>query len=339
MPAAVVDMDNSATSRNLVRQLDAFAQTKIVMRTTSFTEARVEMQKSRVYGIFVIPENFAVDAATGKQPTLSFYTNNAYFIPSALLFKDMKTISVLSNASVGLQQGRAKGYTDDMIMAGLQPITVDFHALGNPWLNYSIYLGNAILPGILQLMIFLITAYSIGMEIKHGTAGAWLRMGGMSLAKCLVGKLLPYTIVFTLVGFTISSLLYGYNFFPLRNGWTTILVAMFLLVLAAQSTGVMMIAVLPTPRLGMSFAGLFGVLAFSMVGLSFPVEQMYPPVQALSELFPLRHYFLIYVDQALNGRPLSASVESYLALAAFMLLPFIVGRRLKKVLLYMKYIP
>ena len=44
LPIAVVDLDNSATSRNLIRQLDAFEQTKVVVRTASFSEARIEMQ-------------------------------------------------------------------------------------------------------------------------------------------------------------------------------------------------------------------------------------------------------------------------------------------------------
>ena len=65
-------MDNSATSRNLIRQLDAFEQTEVYMKTMSFTEARQEMQKGNVYGIFYIPSGFAVDATSGKQPRLSF---------------------------------------------------------------------------------------------------------------------------------------------------------------------------------------------------------------------------------------------------------------------------
>lgn len=78
LPIAVVDMDNSATSRNLIRQLDAFEQTEVYMKTMSFTEARQEMQKGNVYGIFYIPSGFAVDATSGKQPRLSFYTNGTY---------------------------------------------------------------------------------------------------------------------------------------------------------------------------------------------------------------------------------------------------------------------
>ncbi|RDU48604.1 ABC transporter permease [Parabacteroides acidifaciens] len=339
MPIAVVDMDGSSNSRNLSRQLDAFEQTEVVLTTVSFEEARQAMQEGKVYGIFYIPKDFGVDAVAGRQPKLSFYTNGTYLIGASLLFRDMKTMSVLAGASVGLQTGLAHGYTEDQIMAQLQPIVIDTHALGNPWLNYSVYLNNTLLPGVLQLMIFLVTVLSIGSEIKYSTARQWLQMGNNSLTVSLIGKVLPYTVVFTVVAFLYGAALYGFNSFPLSSGWLPMLSALFLLVIASQAVGIFMIGVLPTFRMGLSFASLFGMLAFSIVGFSFPVLGMDPTLQALSNMFPLRHYFLIYVDQALNGRAFFYSWTEYAWLLGFLILPFLIGKQLKKALLYFKYIP
>lgn len=339
LPIAVVDLDNSTTSRSLIRQLDAFEQTGVAMRTASFEEARKAMQSGEIYGIYYIPKDFAINAAQGDQPKLSFYTNNAFLIAGSLLFRDMKTISVLAGGSLGLQVGLAKGFTEAQIMGQLQPITIDTTTLGNPWLSYSVYLNNVIIPGILQLMIFLVTVFSIGSEIKMGTSREWLEQSGNSLVRALIGKLLPQTIIFTIVGLTIMSLLYGFSAFPLLSGWVPMIVAIILLVLASQAVGVFMIGVLPTLRLGLSFASLFGMVAFSITGFTFPVTAMYPAFQALTNLFPLRHYFLIYVDQALNGRSLYYTWNEYLFLAAFLLLPLLIGRNLKRALLYFNYIP
>ena len=81
------------------------------------------------------------------------------------------------------------------------------------------------------------------------------------------------------------------------------------------------------------------VLSFSMCGLSFPAMAMHPVLQGLANLFPLRHYFLIYVDQALNGYPMIYSWINYVALLIFMMLPFFVVHRLKEALIYYKYVP
>lgn len=339
LPIAVVDLDDSSTSRNLIRQLDAFTTVNVTMRSLSFTDARLEMQKGNIYGIFYIPEDFSKDAVSGKQPTLSFYTNGTYLIAASLLFRDMKTMATLAGAAVGLESGLAQGYTEDQIMAQLQPISLDQHAIGNPWLNYSIYLNNVILPGILQLMIFMVTVLSIGSEIKYGTSKEWLAMGNNSITVSLLGKLLPHTIIFSLVAFFMFVALYGFYSFPLNSGWLPMWSAMVLFILACQSVGILMIGTLPTLRLGLSFASLFGMVAFSIVGFSFPLAGMDPTLQALANLFPLRHYFLIYIDQALNGRDLVYSWTQYVSLAAFLILPLLIGKQLKKALYYIKYIP
>lgn len=339
LPLAVVDEDNSATSRSLIRQLDAFEQSRVALLTASFEEARQAMQRGEVYGIIRVPARFSVEATTGKQPTLSFYTNGSYLIAASLLYRDLRTISVLAGGAVGLQTGLAKGYTEAQIMGQLQPIVIDTHPLGNPWLNYSVYLNNTILPGVLQLMVFLVTIFSLGTEIKYGTAKEWLAEGGQSMTVSLLGKLLPQTAIFTLVGFLLLALLYGFHSFPLLCGWGPMLAAIFLLVVASQSVGVLMFGAMPTLRLGLSAACLFGMISFSIVGFSFPVHAMHPTLQALARLFPLRHYFLIYVDQALNGRALSYIWSEYAWLLGFLVLPFLIGKNLKAALLDFEYIP
>ncbi|MGM9797413.1 MAG: ABC transporter permease [Parabacteroides sp.] len=339
LPLAVVDEDNSATSRSLIRQLDAFEQSRVALLTASFEEACQAMQRGEVYGIIRVPARFSVEATTGKQPTLSFYTNGSYLIAASLLYRDLRTISVLAGGAVGLQTGLAKGYTEAQIMGQLQPIVIDTHPLGNPWLNYSVYLNNTILPGVLQLMVFLVTIFSLGTEIKYGTAKEWLSEGGQSMTVSLLGKLLPQTAIFTLVGFLLLALLYGFQSFPLLCGWGPMLAAIFLLVVASQSVGVLMFGAMPTLRLGLSAACLFGMISFSIVGFSFPVHAMHPTLQALARLFPLRHYFLIYVDQALNGRALIYTWSEYAWLLGFLVLPFLIGKNLKAALMDFKYIP
>lgn len=339
LPLAVVDEDNSATSRSLIRQLDAFEQSRVALMTASFEEARQAMQRGEVYAIIRVPAHFSVEATTGKQPTLSFYTNGSYLIAASLLYRDLRTISVLAGGAVGLQTGLAKGYTEAQIMGQLQPIVIDTHPLGNPWLNYSVYLNNTILPGVLQLMVFLVTIFSLGTEIKYGTSRAWLTEGGQSMTVSLLGKLLPQTAIFTLVAFLLLALLYGFQAFPLLCGWGPMLAAIFLLIIASQSVGVLMFGAMPTLRLGLSAACLFGMISFSIVGFSFPVHAMHPTLQALSRLFPLRHYFLIYVDQALNGRAFMYTWSEYAWLLGFLVLPFLIGKNLKAALMDFEYIP
>ncbi len=339
MPVGVVDQDMTATSRQLVRNLDAFEQTAVVAHYPTINEARTAMQRGEIYGFFYIPQGTTAEAQSQRQPTLSFYTNNSLLIAGSLLFRDMKMMGELASGAVTRATLYAKGATEGQAMAFLQPIVIDTHPLNNPWVNYSVYLSNTFAPGVLMLLIFMVTVYSIGVEIKDRTAREWLRKGNNSIWISLAGKLLPHTAVFFLMGILYNAYLYGFLHFPCNSGIGPMLLATLCLVLASQSMGILMIGTLPTLRLGLSFASLWGVLSFSMCGLSFPVMGMHPVLQALSNLFPLRHYFLIYVDQALNGYPMIYSWTNYVALLIFIMLPFLIANRLKEALVYYKYIP
>lgn len=339
MPAGVVDQDQSATSRKLVRNLDAFEQTAIVAHYPTFNQAREAMQRGEIYGFYYIPANTSAKIQSQGQPHVSFYTNNALLIAGSLLYKDMRMMSELSSGSAVRTVLYSKGATERQAMAHLQPIVIDTHPLHNPWLNYSVYLNNTFMPGVLSLLTLMITAFSIGVEIKEGTAHQWLNMAHASIGKALVSKLLPQTAIFLLMGLLYNAYLYGYLNFPCNNGIWPMLLATFLLIMGSQGLGVLIISMLPTLRLGLSLTSLWGVLSFSMCGLSFPAMAMNPALQGLTNIFPLRHYFLIYADQALNGFPISASWINYMALLAFALLPLLVTRPLKKALLESKYIP
>lgn len=317
IPIAVVDLDNTSTTRSLVRQLDAFEKTDIKYKSLSFKEAEHLMECGEIYAVLTIPENFTKDAISGNRPRLIYYTNNAFLVSGSLLFQDLKTISVLASAAVGLQTAQAKGFTTEQIMPVLQPITVESHPLGNPWLNYSVYLNNVLIPGILQLLIFMFTVSCLGSEIKSGNGRKLLALGNNSIAKVMLGKLLPYTLIFSVLALLSMSLLYYYNGFPLHSGFLPMFMNYLFLIIAAQGFGVILFGVFRNYRLALSIASLFGMVAFSITGFSFPALAMDSGLYALSNLFPLRHFFLIYIDQALNGLPVGYSMYHFAALLLF----------------------
>ena len=337
IPIAVVDLDNTTTTRTLVRQLDAFEKTDIAYKSLSFREARHQMEKMEIYAILTIPKDFTKDAVSGNRPKLVYYTNNAFLISGSLLFQDLKTISTLASASVGLRTAEAKGFTENQIMPILQPMTIDAHPLGNPWLNYSVYLNNVLMPGILQLVILMFTVSCFGSEIKSGSGRKLMEMGNNSILKVIIGKLLPYTIIYTGIALLFISIFYYINRFPLHSGFWPMFLNYFCLILAAQGAGLILLGIFRNYRLALSIASLIGMVSFSITGFSFSTLAMDGSLSALSNLFPLRHFFLIYVDQALNGIPLGYSVYHYGALLAFAMFSIFFFNVVRKMLINNTY--
>lgn len=339
MPLGLVDNDNTVTSRSLARNLDAFEMTSIKEQYANVTEAREAVQRGDIYGFYYIPKGTTRKAQRQELPVVSFYTNYSYLVAGSLLYRDMRTMSELASGAASRTVLYAKGATERQAMAFLQPIVIDSHAINNPWLNYNVYLSNVILPGLLMLFIFMVTVFSIGTEVKRNTVHDWLIMARGSMFHALAGKLLPQTLIFFLIGIAFAIGLYGVLHFPCHCGLPTMLLVMFLGIIGAQGLGVFMFAMLPTLRMSLSFASLWGVISFSICGMSYPVMAMHPTLQGLSLLFPLRHYFLLYVNCALDGYPLMNAAPYVVGLLLFALLPLLLLRRLKKMLLIVPYIP
>lgn len=339
LPLGVVDEDHTVTSRNLVRNLDAFQMTDVVKTYSNVTEARKAVQQGHIYGFYLIPQGTTSEAQSQRLPTISFYTNYSYLVAGSLLYRDMRTMSELASGAASRTVLYAKGATERQAMAYLQPVVIDMHAVGNPWLNYNVYLSNVIIPGMLGLFIFMITVYGLGTELKFNTADELMQRSGGSVIVAVTGKLIPQLLVFLLSGTLYVLYLYAYLHFPCHCGLARMWCIMALFVMACQGMGVFMFTMFPTLRLGLSFASLWGVISFSISGMSFPVMAMHSILQGIANLFPLRHYFLLYVNSALDGYPLANAWPFVLALLAFALLPWPCMFRLKKVLTTYRYEP
>lgn len=339
LPMGLVDEDHTTTTRNLARNLDAFQMSDITHEYPNVTEARRAVQKGDIYGFYLIPHGTTKQAQLQRVPMVSFYTNYSYLVAGSLLYRDMRMISELASGAASRTVLYAKGATEGQAMAYLQPIVIDMHAVGNPWLNYNIYLSNIIIPGMLGIFIFMVTVYSLGSELKFDTADELMASSNDSIIVALTTKLLPHTIVFLLMGTLYVLLLYGYLHFPCNCGIPRMWCVMALFVLACQGLGVFMFTMLPTLRMGLSFASLWGVISFSISGMSFPVMAMHPILQGLSYLFPLRHYYLLYVNSALDGYILANAWPFVLGMIGFMVLPIPFLGRLKKVMKRYAYEP
>ena len=280
LPLGVVDEDHTVTSRNLVRNLDAFQMTDVVKTYSNVTEARKAVQQGHIYGFYLIPQGTTSEAQSQRLPTISFYTNYSYLVAGSLLYRDMRTMSELASGAASRTVLYAKGATERQAMAYLQPVVIDMHAVGNPWLNYNVYLSNVIIPGMLGLFIFMITVYGLGTELKFNTADELMQRSGGSVIVAVTGKLIPQLLVFLLSGTLYVLYLYAYLHFPCHCGLARMWCIMALFVMACQGMGVFMFTMFPTLRLGLSFASLWGVISFSISGMSFPVMAMHPILQA-----------------------------------------------------------
>lgn len=337
MPVAVVDHDHSSISRRFCHEMQATPSVDIVLITGEYREARQAMQRGEVFGILEIPDGFYADLASFKRPELHFYVNNAYTVGASTAYKQFLTMCNLTSGAFQREVLRKKGLPDHLIMKRIQPVAIDAHMVANPWSNYAIYLVSTILPGILGLVVLMLTIFAIGFELKSKSSRKWLHTAGENYTVAMIGKLLPYTVLYIVLGVSCGVILFRFMHFPVHGSTWRLMFGLLLFVFAMEAMAITIIGLLPTLRDAISIGALYGMLGFSLSGFTYPVMNMLPPVQALANLEPLRHYYLIYVNEALMAAPAINSLPYALALCGFFIPALLVSRRLHNALINQNY--
>jgi len=232
---------------------------------------------------------------------------------------------------------RMRGVDEASILGRLRPIDIDIHMIGNPTMNYGAYLANMMLPGVLQMIIVILIIYSLGTELKYSTSTELLQRSKGSIVFALNGKLALYTTLFVLMAFIMEFILYGWMKFPMNGSIGWMLLDAVLLVLSSEAAGMFIIGCVPILRFALSIGALYSVMAFSMTGFTLPVEAMPAGIQGLATIFPLRHYYLMYVQCGIFGTGFSGCWKEIIHLIIFLFLPYFIIPRLNNAYVYLNF--
>ena len=295
MPVGVVDLDNTSTTHALVRKLDSFQSSHVVGHYATMSDARQAIQRNEIYAFIYFPEGTTEALLSSRQPKISFYYSYSSVTAGALLYRDLKTISTLGSAAVGQATMRAKGFTDKQISTFLQPIVVDLHPINNPWVNYNVYLSTMIVPGLFLLFIFLVTTYSIGTELKFNDAKQWMSMADNNIYIALTGKLLPQFLIFVSLFMFYIYYVFGHLGFPHPGGMARHGVARCACTcIGPHRVSRFHLRTLPLSAHVDEYLLAVGHAQFHHSRFHLPHPGHGHPIQALAQLFPLRHYYMTY---------------------------------------------
>lgn len=90
----------------------------------------------------------------------------------------------------------------------------------------------------LQVLLLLVTTYAIGSEGKFGTSFEWLQTAGGNMLIAIIGKLLPYTIIFIAMSIFANYIYFGIFDIPMDCGFWPLNLTSALFVLSTQALAV-----------------------------------------------------------------------------------------------------
>lgn len=337
IPIGIVDQDNTATSRAITRNISSVPTFKVTRHFTNEAAARKAVQKKEIYGYLSIPANFEQDAITGKDATLSYYYHYALLSVGGELMAAFETSLAPVSLSPIIMKAEALGVAQDKIVTFLLPVQSDNHPIYNPSMDYSVYLSQPFFFVLFQILILLTTVYCFGIEIKFKTAEDWLAAADGNMVVAALGKLLPYTFIYILIGWLGNYVMFGVMHIPFQGSWLLLNGMTALFIIATQCFGLFLFSLFPAIALVISVVSMVGSLGATLSGVTFPIPNMYPLVRDASYLFPVRHFTEMVQTMLYSGGGFVHLWQSAVILCIFPLLALALLPHLKRAINSHKY--
>ena len=281
LPIGIVDEDNTATSRSIVRNIAAVPTFDVVAHYANDAEAREAVSRREVYGYLSIPPRFEEAVVRGSDATLCYYYHYALLAVGGEVMSAFETALIPVRMAPIVEEAIMLGDTEENIETFLLPMTADDHALYNPSLDYAEYLAVPIFYIMFQILVLLVTLYAVGSD-KLLAFGRW--------PLAMVGKLLPYTLIFVAEAMLANVVFFRWEHIPMVGDMGLFALATVLFIVATQSVAVILYTLFPVLSLVISVVSMVGSLGATLSGLTFPLSAMSPVVQYAAKLFPVRHF-------------------------------------------------
>ena len=175
---------------------------------------------------------------------------------------------------------------------------------------------------LLYLFTFLAAIYTLGNELKRGTGNELLETSKDNIHWALLGKLFPYTLIFSGFAVFVNLLLFKVDGMPLNGSYSVIFFGQFVTIITYQLMGLMFVAVTKNMRLALSVGSAYTMMGITFSGLTFPLEGMPLIARIFAAFFPFTWWEKIMISQSLRGAPVGEALVYMCYILIFMLVSF-----------------
>ncbi|ODS56202.1 MAG: hypothetical protein ABS36_07280 [Acidobacteria bacterium SCN 69-37] len=310
VPIAVVDADRSPRSRQLIEQFAASPYFDVVIDAIDVRAVEPRIAEGEVWLALVVPTGFGrqVDTpAPGARPPV---------------------VQVIADGTDASSSGVALAYVQGLVgefnrrraeEAGGRIDSVDGRV--RIWFNPDLESRNFMVPGVLALLLMMVTANLTSMAIvrerEQGTLDQ-LYVTPIGRWELVLGKLLPYGLLGLIdVLLVVAVAVYWFEV-PLRGSVPLLIGSCLVYLLCTLGLGLFVSTISATQQQAMMTATFFFMVPMIYLsGFVFAIENMPRAIQWITTVIPLRYFLVIVRGIFLKGVGLEVLWPQLAALGAW----------------------
>ena len=305
VPVVVVDQDGSATSRQLITRFETSPNFALVDIVTSIGAIDRYLDSGDAWLAVTIPAHYGERIGTRR--------------PVAIQFVADGTDANSTNVALGYARALVAAYARELAVSGTGRVATPLIGVDvRVWFNPSLESRDFMIPGILALVLLVVTTNLSSMAIvRERELGTLEQLNVTPLARweLVLGKLLPYAVLGMLDVFLVVAFSVGWFEVPLRGSFALLMVMCLVYLLTTLGLGLFVSTISRTQQQAMMTTTFFFLLPMIFLsGFIFPIENMPDVIQQVTYLIPLRYFLVILRGIFLKGIGLEVLWPEALAL-------------------------
>ena len=290
-----VDADNSSTSRELIEQFEASTYFNVSEKFPSEKEASQAMQEGTIDAYLNIPTHFERDLQKDKTKGIGVFIDAI----------DGSAAGVINVYITQIIQNYNKNIVADLIQISdtvQKPNSIESIPLF--WYNQTLNYKTFMVPGILVLLVTMITLFLSGMNIvREKEIGTLEQINVTPIRKShfIIGKLFPFWIIgigLLTIGLILAKVIFNT---PMLGNLGLLYAYTSVYILVILGMGLFISNFTDTQQQAMFIAWFFIVIFILMSGLFTPIESMPKWAQILTEFNPIKYFVEIIRLVMLKG--------------------------------------
>ncbi len=288
VPVAIVNQDATKTSRDYIAMLDASEGVKTISTYADIQEAKRDYYSKKVMGIVIVPKNFEKDLRSGKQTTITSFSDASNMIFYKKVLVDVTVTTGNFNAGIAIKKEMSKGIPIAIAKQNYTPLKPISNSLFNTSSGYATY----IIPILTALIIQLVILMGIGIlngsrkedNAIYSNFPRLLHKGGT--IPVLLAKASLYSLMFAVILPIQIGIIYTIFSIPIRASLPIIYLFSIPYLTSVIFLGIAISSLFKRREDSTIFLVLLSVPALMLSGLSFPMEGFSNFYQQLAKLLP-----------------------------------------------------
>jgi drug efflux transport system permease protein len=312
VPVVVADGDRSAASRELIARFDGSPNFTVIHAVTTVSEIEPFLERGRASLALSIPAGYG-EAIRSRRPVKVQVVADG-------------TDSNSTTVALGYATSLIGGYAQELVASELERTAgsgadAAIDARIRVWFNPQLESRHFMIPGVLALVLLVVTANLAAMAIVRekelGTLEQ-LNVTPIRRSELIVGKLLPYGLIALVDVLLVVAVAVLWFQIPLRGSFALLFVMSMLYVLCTLALGLFISTISETQQQAMMTATFFFLTPMIYLsGFIFPIENMPAVIQPFTYLIPLRYFLVIVRGIFLKGIGLELLWPQAAAMAAW----------------------